>query len=747
RSDGAAKVSGEARYVADLPLMDGELWGATVRSPVPRGTVRELRFDPSFDWSEVTIVRAEDVPDNVVQLLREDQPVLAPGRVNHRYEPVALLACADWGKLAHALAAVEVVVDPLPAVLDVEQALRAETVIWGEDNVMARFLITHGRADVEDSLAGIDRALAACAVVVRDRYRTFQQEQLYLEPQGMLCWWDAQGVHATGSLQCPFYMQKGMARALGLPPERVHVTQAVTGGGFGGKEEFPTSLGVHAALLAKKSGRPVRLLYGRSEDIEVTPKRHPSVIDVAAGCDRDGRLRALQMRVLYDAGAYVTLTPVVLSRGLLHAGGAYRWEDVRIEGIAVATNTPPAGAFRGFGVPQTIWAIERHLDRLARELGRDPGDLRRQNLLAVGATMPTGQVLRGSVGIAACVEKAFAASDYLAKRARGPVTAGRRVRGVGTSMFLHGAGFTGSGERRIRGKVAVDLLPGGELRIRTGSTDIGQGTETVFPQIVADAAGVPLGRVKIAVPCTTHVPDSGPTVASRTVMIVGSIVEQCAAEIGRRVAAERAAGGGSFAEAADRLLARESELSITRQYEQPSWVAWDEEHLKGDAYAAYAWACDVAEVEVDLDTFELSVLDFWSAVDVGKAINPLMCLGQLEGGALQGTGWALSEEVLWDGGKVLNPRMTTYVVPTAQDAPRFHTILVEDPFEHGPGGGAKGIGELPADGAAAAIAAAVEHATGLHLCELPLTPERLFAAWQHPAATPAGATGKPGEGR
>ncbi|MEZ4446761.1 MAG: xanthine dehydrogenase family protein molybdopterin-binding subunit [Polyangiaceae bacterium] len=729
RVDGAVKVTGAARYVDDIPPRPGELFGATLRSKVDRARLGGIRLDPSFDWSDVTVVTAEDVPENVVQLIVDDQPVLAADRINHRYEPVVLLACADRDKLARALAAIELELEELPAVVDPEVALAGDTVVWGDDNVQTRYLITKGVADVEDSAAAVAAAIDASEVVVEGRYATTHQEQLYIEPQGMIAWWDDEGVHVTGSLQCPYYVHKAFLRAFGETAERVHVTQAVTGGGFGGKEEYPSLIALHAALLARKAGAPVRLIYDRTEDIEATTKRHPSICEIRSGCDRDGTLRALQMRVLFDAGAYVTLTPVVLSRGVLHAGGAYRWPNARIEGISVATNTPPNGAFRGFGAPQTIWAIERHLDRIAKELGRDPADLKRQNLLGPGDTTPTGQVLRDSVGGRECVEKAFAASGYDDKRSAGPQLSGRKARGIGCSVFMHGGGFTGSGERRLKGKVAVDLEPGGRLRIRSGSTDIGQGTETVFAQIAADAAGIDMSAVAVETPCTTRVPDSGPTVASRTVMVVGSIVEKAAAEVAARVVAEQRAGE-SFAVAGDRLLAKGEPVSVLLQYEPPDWVDWDETRYRGDAYPVYAWMCDVAEVEVDLDTFEVKVLGFWQAADVGRAINPVLCKGQLEGGTLQAIGWALSEELLWKGGAILNPRMTNYIVPTALDAPPFETILVESPYAYGPGGGAKGIGELPMDGGAPAIAAAVEHATGLSLAALPLTPERLFAAAQ-----------------
>lgn len=751
RTDGPLKVTGASRYVDDIPAMPGEIFGRTVRSPVPRGILRGVRLDPGFDWSDVTVVLAEDVPVNVVALILDDQPILATGKVNHAYEPIVLLGCADRLKLARAVQAVALDIDPLPPVLDARAARGGGEIIWGADNVIKRYLITNGCADAarergEASEAAIDAALARCEVVVTGTYASHHQEQLYIEPQGVIAWWDEAGAHATGSIQCPFYVHKAFLKAFGLPPDRIHITQSVTGGGFGGKEEYPSIIALHAALLARKSGRPVRMIYDRTEDIEATTKRHPASCEITSGCDRDGALRALKIRILMDGGAYATLTQVVLSRGALHAAGAYRWDDVWIEATAVATNTPPNGAFRGFGAPQTIWAIERHLDRVARELGCDPLDLKAKNVLRPGDSTATGQVLRVSVAGEECITRAIAASGYRQKRAAGPVVRGRVARGIGLSVFKHGAGFTGSGERYYKGKVALDLAPGGRLRIRTASTDIGQGTETVFRQIAADAAGLPLDRVEFAVPCTTTVPDSGPTVASRTVMVVGSIVEAAARELASRVREEQAAqepGAGegdagaaaalpalSFEEAADRLLAREGQVTSLKQYEPPGYVRWDDEAYKGDAYPCFGWACDVAEVDVDLDTFEVTVVDFWSATDVGKAIHPVMCKGQIEGGSLQAIGWALSEEIVWQGGKIKNPRMTNYIIPTSLDAPPFHVVLVEEPFPFGPGGGAKGIGEMPMDGGAPAVAAAIEHATGIAACALPLTPERLLeAAW------------------
>jgi CO/xanthine dehydrogenase Mo-binding subunit len=732
RVDGAAKVRGTAVYVDDM-VVPGALYGATVRSKIARGKLRGIRKDPGFDWTGVTVLTHEDVPHNEVALIELDQPLLARGVIRHAYEPVALVACDDPVRLKRALRAIEVDAEPMKPVLTIDDALAARERIYKEDNVLKRYVIEH-----ELGGRSMSEILARCDVVLSGRYHVHHQEQLYIEPQGIIAWWDSAGVHITGSMQCPYYVHKAIKHAFALEGDRVHVTQAVTGGGFGGKEEYPSVLAAHAALLARATKRPVRMIYGRTEDIEATTKRHPARVEVTTGCTKDGELVAVDVRCVMDGGAYVTLTPVVLSRGILHAAGAYRWKHARIEGIAVATSTPPNGAFRGFGAPQTIWAIERHMDRLAAKLGQEPLAFKRARAMKIGSTTVTGQVLRESVGVDECVARAIEASEYAKKRAEyDKAPEGARVRrGIGASVFLHGAGFTGSGERKLKGKVRIDLETNGRLRIKTSSTDIGQGTETVFRQIAADAAGVPIERISFETPNTTTAPDSGPTVASRTVMVVGSIVGKGAKAIGDQVrafAAEKrwpVTTPDEFARAADMyLLHRGERVTQLVEYEPPVVTQWDDDTYRGDAYPCFAWGCDIAEVEVDLDTYEVKVLGFWAAQDIGKAIHPVMCAGQVEGGTLQAIGWALYEDVVWKDGKILNARMTNYIIPTSKDAPPFQTILVEHPFSGGPSG-AKGVGELPMDGGAPAIAAAVAQAIGTECNDLPLLPERLFEAVQ-----------------
>jgi len=723
RVDGIAKLAGGAQYTADLKF-EGALHAAVIRSEVPRGKLLGIDFDPAFDWTDIVAITAAEIETNVVAEIELDLPILVGGEIRHMYEPLALLACADPARLERAKAHVHARVEELPPVLTIEQALACDQVIYGTDNVMKRYKVELGDAP---------SAIEACPVKLRGTYRVGHQEHAYLEPQAMVAWWDDAGVHVVGSIQCPYYVHKALAYSLGIPTEKIQVTQAVTGGAFGGKEDYPSVIALQMALLSRKAGgRPVRIVFDRKEDIESTTKRHPAVVEVSSGCDRDGTLRALQVKVVMDAGAYHTMTPVVLSRGTLHAAGAYKWEHVLVEACAVATNTPANGAFRGFGAPQTIFAIERHMDAIAKELGIEPLELRKKNLLQIGSVMPTGQVLQSSVGVTQCVAAAEEQSGYHDKRKRNGLAnanGSRKVRGIGASVFLHGAGFTGSGEERLKGIIAVDLLPGGRLRVRSSSTEMGQGTETVFRQIAAEGAGIPFERVEVAVPVTGVVPDSGPTVASRTVMIVGGILDKAARELGDRVRREMEAGGGDFVAAGDRILQREGSLVCSKQYAPPPGVSFDDKTYQGVAYGAYAWACDIVEVEVDLDTCEVKVVGLWTATDVGRAVHPVLCAGQLEGGTLQAIGWALWEELLWKDGRIINPRMTTYIVPTSLDAPPMTTALIEEPYANGPGG-AKGIGELPMDGGAPAVAAAIEHATGVSFQSIPITPERIHDAWQ-----------------
>ena len=722
RVDGEAKVRGTALYVDDLPLADA-LHGATVRSRVPHGILRAIRRDPAFDWSDVVVATAEDIPGrNTIYLIEEDQPALVPvgGRIRHVDEPVALVAAPTRARAFAAAAAITLEVEELPAVLTIEEALSAEVKLHGEDNVFKRFEIRKG-GDVE-------AALAAADLVVEGTYRTGAQEQMYIEPQGMVARFQDGACHLVGSLQCPYYVHKAMKVLLGLPDDRVIVAQSVTGGGFGGKEEYPSMIAGHAAILARKAGRAVKIVYDRDEDIGATTKRHPALIRSRLGLRKDGTLVAADVDVVFDGGAYVTLSPVVLSRGVLHAAGPYRCDTVRIVGRAVATNTPPHGAFRGFGAPQTTFAYERQIAKAARALGVDPIDLRRRQMLRSGDTTATSQELTFSVGS----EKVLEAVASAAATPPGPRVAGGGAappvrRGRGIAFYFHGAGFTGSGEQRLAGRAQVALRPDGSFEVRSSSTDIGQGALTIFSQIAATALGVELDRVRIAEQTTAQVPDSGPTVASRTCMVVGGVVERAARALRGRIERWAAEHRVAAADAPRAMAAALGEVSETAQYEPPPGIQWDDATYTGSAYPVFGWACCLVDVAVDLDTYEVAVERCVHAVDVGKAIHPIIVKGQIEGGTLQALGWALWESVVYRDGRVANRRMTDCIVPTFADAPEMETVLVEEPYPFGPHG-AKGVGEIPMDGPAAAVANALEDALGVPFDSLPILPETIEAA-------------------
>ena len=722
RREGRSKVTGRAQYVDDLTL-PGMLFGATVRSAAPRGLIRRIDFDPDVPWSDFVVVTAADVPGvNRVTLIVDDQPCLAADRVNHPEEPVVLLAHPDRHLVEEARRRVHIVVDPEPAVFSMEESLAGDTIVWGRDNIFKNYVVTRG---------DVDAAIANAEVIVEGEYETGAQEQLYIEPNGMVASASpADGVTVWGSMQCPYYIHKALKAIFNLPADKVRVVQMETGGGFGGKEEYPSIIACHAALLAWKAGAPVKLVYDRAEDMVATTKRHPSRTWHRTAVTRDGRLVAMDIDFVIDGGAYCTLSPVVLSRGTIHSAGPYLCPNVRLRGRAVATNAPPHGAFRGFGAPQSLFALERHMDRVAAAVGLTPDALRRRNFIRAGDTSAVGQVMRDPIDMTALLDRALSIADYHAKRVRfDEINPSLRVRkGIGLATFMHGAGFTGSGEDQLASVVAVEAGADGRVRVLSSNTEIGQGTNTIFAQIAADTLGVPPESIEIAQPDTAIVPDSGPTVASRTCMVVGKLVETAArsliAEL-KKVGLSDDADADAFARACAAYAAQFGPLRAIARYQAPPGLRWDDETYQGDAYGTYAWAVYVAEVSVDTTTWETRVDDFVAVQEVGKVINPTLAMGQIEGGVAQAIGWALYERVVWREGRMANGEMTNYIMPTSMDLPPIRVFFEEQPYAYGPGG-AKGIGELPMDGPAPAILNAVAHATGADPRAVPLMPETLM---------------------
>jgi CO/xanthine dehydrogenase Mo-binding subunit len=730
RAEGRDKVTGAARYVDDLHF-EGMLHGATIRSTTPHARLLGVDLDPAFDWTGFTVVTAADVPKkNVVTLIEDDQPFLAQDRILHPDEPVALLACADVFRLRAAMNHVTVRCEPLPPVLDLDASAAAGTPLYKDDNCFKRIGIDKGNVDAAFARPDV--------VIVEGTYTTGAQEQLYIEPQGVVATATPEaGVTVWGSIQCPYYVQKALMPLFGFGPDKVRIIQSVTGGGFGGKEEYPSIIAGHAALLSwKAGGAPVKLIYDRTEDMLATTKRHPSRTHHRTAVTRDGELVAMDIAFDLDGGAYATLSAVVLSRGTIHAAGPYRCPNVRIRSRALATNHPPHGAFRGFGAPQSIFAVERQMDRVAKTLGMDRVELRRKNLLNVGDVTATSQTIEEPIDLQAMVDTALTASDWDAARARfsrenaNPSSTIRR--GLGLATFFHGSGFTGSGEVYLASVAAVEAWPDGRVEVLAASTEIGQGTNTIFTQIAATALGLPAERIVVAQPDTGRVPNSGPTVASRTVMVVGKLVERASLAIRARLVAagllpDGDFGADAFTAAVQAYIATHGPLKESAEYTPPPGIVWDDKAYRGSAYACYGWATYVAQVAVDTRTYEAKVEKFWAIQDIGKVIHPVFAAGQVEGGVAQGVGWALYEEVRYQDGRVRNPQMTNYIMPTAADVPDTEVRFVEVPFSYGPSG-AKGVGELPMDGPAPAILSALEDALGVPFDHVPALPETILEA-------------------
>ncbi len=668
RKEGRDKVTGHAQYVDDMTL-PGMLYGATVRSQVPRGRIRTIAFGPGIAWNEF-------------------------------YEQ-------------------------LPAVFTMEESENHSQIIWGADNTFKTYRVEKGE---------VDGVWEKADHIVEGEYWTGAQEQLYIENNGMIASFDPQqGITVWGSLQCPYYVHKALMALCNLAADKVRVVQMETGGAFGGKEEYPSMIAAHAALLAIKSGRPVKIIYDRMEDMVATTKRHPSRTRHRTAVNKDGRILGGEIEVTVDGGAYATLSSVVLSRATIHAGGAYYWPNVRIKARAIATNTPPHGAFRGFGAPQSLFALERHMDRIAEVVGLSSIEIRKRNFLKPGQMTTTEQTVREPIDMEQILDRALRLSDYEAKKQRFAKEneTSTSKKGMGIAAFLHGAGFTGSGERNLGSVVGVEGCADGGVRVLVSSTEFGQGTKTVLCQIAAEALGLPYENVEIAQADTNEVPNSGPTVASRTVMVVGKLVESAALGIKQTLVASGLLGDSyspeEFRAACRGQMATRGSFRSWARYEAPADVFWDDDKYRGEAYAAFAWAVYVAEVTVDLTSYTASIDDFVAVQEVGKVLHPVLARGQIAGGIAQGIGYTLYEKVIWQNGRMQNGQMTNYIMPTSADLPPIRVFFEEMGNIHG-AFGAKGIGELPMDGPAPAILNAAEDALKVRFNSIPLLPEDIFEA-------------------
>ena len=752
RVDAGGKVRGTTRYLNDIDYQ-GVLQGVVVRAPVPRGILKAVEPDPAFNWKGVVVATAKDIPGiNVVHMHDRTMPLLAEigGEVRYRGEPVGVVAAPTYELAAEAANHMRIEIDPLPPLLTLPEAVNVfKTAPEKFDSMKDQSIV---KGDVAQGFAEADEIIEA-------EYWAGHQEQLYLENQGLVVFPQKDGsILAEGSIQCPYFPVHELNDPLKLPPEKIRVRQTPIGGAFGGKEDYPTMLVGYAALPALKSGKPVKIAYERNEDILYTTKRHPVWARYKTGVKKDGTITAIECDYVLDGGAYLTISDVVMFRGILHCAVAYRCDNVVVRGKVARTNSFPCGAFRGFGAPQAIWGMESHVDAIAARLGRTPHEYRLQVHARPGDVTPTGQILSAENGSSACLQLALKRSDFakkLKQASRGQLRQGqKKLYGVGLSFFAHGSAFTGDGEAKFKAKGRVELArlddgkPG--VNIRVSSTEMGQGVHTIFTQIAADALALDSARIRFPMADTALVPNSGPTVASRTTMVVGNVVHRAALDLKNQIeafaalrffqgapaelrASQLVAKGRKpipFAKAAQAMLAELGEASGFFQFELPPDIRWDQATFKGDSYPGYSWSANVAEIEIDPLTCELEVKRVTAVIDIGRVINPITATGQVEGGLTQALGYAVMEKIgTGKNGLYDAARLQTYIIPTALDIPEYDVKFVEYPYSFAPPG-AKGLGELPMDGLAPAIANAVEAATGRRLRRIPITPEAIFEALQ-----------------
>ncbi|MFA6582868.1 MAG: xanthine dehydrogenase family protein molybdopterin-binding subunit, partial [Elusimicrobiaceae bacterium] len=520
RKDTLSKACGEALYTDDYSY-GGMLYARAVRSPRPHIKINRISAGKAAQVKGfVALVTSEDVPGkNQWSLVINDYPYLPDSEARFAGETVALVVAETPEAALKAASLVELDYSELPYAGDPIEAMAQDSVkVYGENNVFSSFVIKRGDAD---------RAFKEADVVVERDFKTNYQVHVYLETQAMIAFPEANNaITVYGSMQCPFYILDGVAEVLGIPHSRVRVVQRTTGGGFGGKEEVPVIVAAHAALCAWKTGRPVKLVYDRIEDFQSMSKRHPSRTKIAYAARRDGRITAARVEYILDAGAYSTMSPVVLWRGTVHAAGPYHIENVDIKSFAVATNKVPCGAYRGFGQPQVAFANESLIDELAEKLGMDPIELRLKNILKTGDKTVTGQTIELS-GLDDVIETVRKKSGWDKKRKQAPKSGAKKY-GVGMSVNYYGVGLGARGQYLERAGANVIINKDGSVRVAVGNVEMGQGALTVLCQICAETLNVPFDSVDMTEVDTSRVPDSGPTVASRTTLMSGNaIIEAC----------------------------------------------------------------------------------------------------------------------------------------------------------------------------------------------------------------------------
>lgn len=761
RIDALEKVTGKAIYINDL-FLPGMLYGKMVLSGVPHALIKKIDLSEAKKIPGViAILTADDIPgENQVGLVLPDQPLLAVEKVRYVGECVALIAGESQEVCEEAKEKIKIEYEELPGVFSVDEGLKKDAPQLHKDrkgNIAAYLCIRKG-----NTKEGFKKA----DIIVENTFQTAHQEHLYLEPLGALAFLEPSGEMVVyGSIQCPFYVQKAVARVLGFNLNKVRVVQTVTGGGFGGKEDVPSEICARAALLAYYTKRPVKLILTREEDIITSSKRHPMKMYYKYGITKQGKLIAAEIKLFCDAGAYATLSPIVLYRATVHCTGPYIIPNVKVDSYMVYTNHPPSGAHRGFGQPQVTFACESMMDIAAEKLNIDPLEFRLLNGLEKGTRTATNQLLEESVGLKKTIKEAKKIANWdkkliqFKKHNLKIISAlknnanysenSRKLKGIGCASMFYGVSLGAAGWHLDGSGAYLQLHTDGSLTVAIGGAEIGQGTSSLIAQIAAETLGVKLEDVHILPTDTSRVPDSGPTVASRTTVMSGNAVIDAAKQIKANILpiAALCLGTKKTSEVeikegyaflknnrrkkihlkviAEECFKRNINLSAAGWFSAPkSYI--DKKTGLGNAYFVYAFGTQIAEVEIDTVTGKVSVLKFFVVQDVGKALNPSFIIQQIEGAIVHGMGYALYEHFKLENGKVLTADCSTYTIPTAMDIPEeITTVLVEEPYSKGPYG-AKGVGESPIIPTAAAIANAVSFALNKRIQQLPISAETVF---------------------
>lgn len=752
RLEALSKAIGSAQFTDDITL-PGMLFGAIVGSPHSHARILSYNISEALAVPGVkAVVTGTDIETRYMGLLVKDETVLAKDRVRYSGEPVAAVAATSWAAAKEAARRIEIEYAELPAVFSPEQAMAADAPILHENyrNYFKVFnAISEGNvlAGSELSTGDINRGWEESDLVVENVYETQAQYHAYLEPVGAIAQVDPEGkITVWSSTQSVFRTQANISDALGLPRSRIRAIGPRVGGGFGAKSE--ATVQPIAVLLAQRTKRPVKIVLDRSEDMLTMRSRHPAIMRIKSGVKRDGTFVAQELDLIMDGGAYADDSPAVMMFALYFAAGPYRIPHTRSVGKVVYTNKQRAGAFRGFGNPQASFARESQIDEIAEQLGIDPIEIRLKNVLQQGDRWIGGHAI-DAASIGECLEKARTASGWARRRMVSSTPGSGRRKGVGVTAVAHMCGFLAT-------SAIVRLLEDGTVTINCGAVDIGQGSDTVIAQMCAGALGLAVDKINMVAPDTDASPYNSGTNASRVTYMLGRAVGEATAKIKKQLFEHAAAllecdradlelrpGGRIGIIGAPAITTSFVDISLRAHWVtggpiigESSFVfdageldpkyAFTKGFMSWASLGVYTFGAQIVEVEVDETTGKVDVTQVWSVHDVGRAINPGAVEGQIQGGVVQGLGYSLFEEMVWDGGRLVNPSFMDYKIPGALDVPpKIDAIIIENRESTHPFG-AKGVGEPPIVGIAPAIANAVRHAVGVRIRRLPLTPERVL---------------------